>query len=425
MNSKNDNFEQMMGRYKGDGPYLHVGEQVMIDAASGTFNLPFGYTHARLADKLKQQIDRCAHLSSAYTKPIAQQILNRLKPHLPAGIDSMWLRDVSGSGAVEGAIRMAQKYTGRSGVISLFVSHHGQSLATAGISGNAFRLRHFTANIDGSFKIPVPDSELAGNQSTQRSNLESFSELEDFINFGSSGNIACLIVEPILGNGGTIVLPVEFYRQVRELCNKYNLVLIADEVQTGFGRTGTFFATTGYAKELKPDIIVFAKGAGGIGIPTGGILMNHKLDVLEAYEHSNTSGANPLSLTALHETIAIIEDEKLLENVQLNEPYLRNALLELQNDHALMTNVRGVGYMFGFDMPSPEIAAMAIEIAAEFGLIIRGSRYGKGRAIKVRPPIICSPQHIDEIAAKLDRTFLKLAQTLTLRRESSNESTQI
>lgn len=412
MKTKDIEFEHMISRYKGDGPYLHDGDRVIIDAASGTFNLPFGYTHERLTEKLKQQIDRCAHLSSAYTKPIAEQILKRLKPHLPDGIDSLWLRDVSGSGAVEGAIRMAQKYTGRSGVISLFMSHHGQSLATARISGNAFRLHHFTANIDGSFKIPVPDSELAGEQSINSLNLNRFSELEDFINYGSSGNIACLIVEPILGNGGNIVLPVEFYRQIREICNKYRIVLIADEVQTGFGRTGTFFATTGYAKELKPDIVVFAKGAGGIGIPTGGILMNHKLDVLEAYEHSNTSGANPLSLTALHETIAIIEDEKLLENVQLNEPYLRNALLELQNKHELITNVRGLGYMFGFDTPSPEIAAMVIEIASELGLVIRGSRYGKGRAIKVRPPLICGSHHIDEIAAKLDRTFIKLEHKL-------------
>ncbi|ELV7529329.1 aminotransferase class III-fold pyridoxal phosphate-dependent enzyme, partial [Edwardsiella ictaluri] len=339
MKLKKDEFDNIINQYRGDGPYLHDGERVMLDAASGTFNLPFGYTHPRLTNKLKQQIDRCTHLSSAYTKPISEQILNRLKPYLPEGIDSLWLRDVSGSGAVEGAIRMAQKYTGRAGVISLFMSHHGQSLITASISGNAFRLQNFTANINSSFKIPVPDSELAGEENTKTYNPERFSELEDFIHFGSSGNIACLIIEPILGNGGNIVLPVLFYRQLREICNKYNIVLIADEVQTGFGRTGTFFATTGYAKDLKPDIIVFAKGAGGIGIPTGGILMKHKLDVLEAYEHSNTSGANPLSLTALHETIAIIEDEDLLENVQSNEPYLRKALLELQNNHELITNV--------------------------------------------------------------------------------------
>lgn len=408
MKSNRDNFDAMIGRFKGDGPYLRDGEIILIDAASGTFNLPFGYTHPRLTNKLKEQIERCAHLSSAYTKPMAENILAQLKPYLPVGINRIWLRDVSGSGAVEGAIRMAQKYTGRSGVISLFASHHGQSLATASISGNAFRLAHFANHIEGSFKIPTPDSVLADAADTESASTEFITELEDSFCYGSSGKVACLIMEPVLGNGGNIVLPVTFYRQIREFCTRHNIVLIADEVQTGFGRTGTFFASTGYANALQPDIIVFAKGAGGIGIPTGGILMKEKLDVLAAYEHSNTSGANPLSLTALHETIAIIEDEQLLDNVQRHEAYLRNALLGLQKKHRLISRVRGLGYMFGFDTPSPEIAVQAIELAASQGLIIRGSRYGKGSAIKIRPPLVCERRHLDEIIQKLDRAFTAL-----------------
>ncbi|MFG1174673.1 aspartate aminotransferase family protein [Erwiniaceae bacterium CAU 1747] len=408
MNSNRDNFDAMIGRFKGEGPYLHEGETTLIDAASGTFNLPFGYTHPRLTKKLQEQIARCAHLSSAYTKPIAENILTQLKTYLPAGINRIWLRDVSGSGAVEGAIRMAQKYTGRPGVISLYASHHGQSLATASISGNAFRLEYFTNYIEGSFKIPTPDSILADAADAEGASAEFITELEDSFCYGSSGKVACLIMEPVLGNGGNVVLPETFYRQVREFCTRHDIVLIADEVQTGFGRTGTFFASTGYAKALQPDIIVFAKGAGGIGIPTGGILMKEKLDVLAAYEHSNTSGANPLSLTALHETIAIIEDEQLLDNVQRHEAYLRNALLDLQKKHPLISRVRGLGYMFGFDTPSPEIAAQAIELAASQGLIIRGSRYGKGSAIKIRPPLICERRHLDEIIQKLDLVFTEL-----------------
>ncbi|WP_075180397.1 aspartate aminotransferase family protein [Pantoea sp. 1.19] len=408
MKNNRDNFAAMIGRFKGDGPYLHDGDRVMIDAASGTFNLPFGYTHPRLINKLKEQIERCAHLSSAYTKPMAENILLQLQPYLPTGINRIWLRDVSGSGAVEGAIRMAQKYTGRSGVISLFASHHGQSLATATISGNAFRLANFSTHIEGSFKIPTPGSVLAGAADADGATANVIDELEDFFCYGSSGNVACLIMEPIQGNGGNVVLPVGFYRQIREFCTRHDIVLIADEVQTGFGRTGTFFASTGYANALEPDIIVFAKGAGGVGIPTGGILMKEKLDVLAAYEHSNTSGANPLSLTALHETIAIIEDERLLENVQHHEAYLRDALLDLQEKHPLISGVRGLGYMFGFDTPSPAIAAQAIDLAAQQGLIIRGSRYGKGSAIKVRPPLTCTRPHLDDIIQKLDRTFTEL-----------------
>ncbi|CAM3253979.1 aspartate aminotransferase family protein [Vibrio neptunius] len=407
-------FNEDIARFRGNGPYLYINDKTLIDAASGTFNLPLGYTNKRLAEKLKQQIDRCTHLSSAFTKPLSEQILLKLRKHLPAGVDRMWLRDVSGSGAVEGAIRMAQKKTKRSGVISLFKSHHGQSLATARISGNAFRLEEFTANIDGSFKIPVPQSDLVEESKTQSAEINYFSQLEDFINFGSSGNIACMIIEPILGNGGNIVLPAEFYRQVRKICSQYGIVVIADEVQTGFGRTGSFFASTGYAKELDPDIIVFAKGAGGIGIPIGGILMKQALDVLEPYEHSSTSGANPLSLVALHETIEIIEDEHLLLQVQQNERYLKEGLLGLQQKYASISGVRGVGYMFGFDVPSPEIARMVIDIAYSNGLVIRGSRYGKGRAIKVRPPLICTRDHLTEVIRKLDVTFAQLACELEM-----------
>ncbi|WP_224992568.1 aspartate aminotransferase family protein [Acinetobacter pittii] len=404
MNSK---FENLLTKFKGDGPYLFIDNQPMIDAASGTFNLPLGYTHPRLSNKLKQQIDRCAHLSSAYTNEMSQEILKKLTPYLPSEINRIWLRDVSGSGAVECAIRMAQKFTGRSGVITLYMAHHGQSLATAQISGNAFRIKDFQVVIPDSLKIPLPST--VENQSDIH-NFNEYIDLDHLIEFGSNKNIACLIIEPILGNGGNIVIPQKFYSYLREFCDRHNIVLVADEVQTGFGRTGAFFASNGYAKCLNPDIIVFAKGAGGIGIPVGGVLMKEKMDVLEAFEHSSTSGANPLSLVALDETISIIEDEKILENVQKNELYLKEGLLRLQEKYLEITNVRGLGYMYGFDTPSPEFAAQCIKTASSLGLIIRGARYGKSSALKVRPPLICERAHLDEILNKLDQTFNILTQ---------------
>lgn len=395
-------FETLLPKFRGDGPYLYIDGTQHIDAASGTFNLPLGYTHPRLAQKLKEQIDRCAHLSSAYTHQMSQEILKKLQPYLPQEINKIWLRDVSGSGAVECAIRMAQKATGRSGVMTLYMAHHGQSLATAQISGNAFRIKDFRIDISGSLKIPVPPSI---DETTQEYDIKDYIDLDHLVEFGSNNNIACLIIEPILGNGGNIVIPQSFYQYIRDFCTRHNIVVVADEVQTGFGRTGTFFASNGYAKALDPDILVFAKGAGGIGIPTGGVLMKEKMDVLEAFEHSSTSGANPLSLTALNETISVIEDEKLLENVQNNEQYLKEGLIKLQSKYAEITGVRGLGYMFGFDTPSPEFAAQCIKIASALGLIIRGARYGKSKALKVRPPLICTREHLDEILSKLDETF--------------------
>ncbi|PHM62718.1 aspartate aminotransferase family protein [Xenorhabdus ishibashii] len=412
MENKNQ-LESMLSRFIGHGPYLSIDGEKYIDAASGTFNLPLGYTNNRIAEKLKQQIDRCTHLSSAYTREMSQYILSKLIKYTPEGVDRIWLRDVSGSGAVECAIRIAQKSTGRSGVISLFLAHHGQSLATAQISGNAFRIKEFHINIDGSIKIPAPASVLAGQSQPSG---EQFVDLEQFIQLGSNDNIACLIIEPIQGNGGNMVFPVAFYQRIRDICHQHGIIIIADEVQTGFGRTGTFFASTGYAKALEPDIIVFAKGAGGIGIPTGGVLMRRSLDILESFEHSSTSGSNPLSLVALNEIIDIIEDEHVLENVQQNEAYLRDGLLKLQHQYPEITGVRGVGYMYGFDTPTPEFAAQAIATANRHHLILRGSRYGKGRAIKVRPPLICTQEHLAEILHKLDLTFSELTAIAPVRK---------
>ncbi|HGJ5877233.1 MAG TPA: aminotransferase class III-fold pyridoxal phosphate-dependent enzyme [Arsenophonus sp.] len=225
---------------------------------------------------------------------------------------------------------MSQKTTSRSGFISLYLAHHGQSLATAQISGNAFRIKNFRVNIEGSLKIPMPPSLLAVAEDINT--LVSYPDLDQIIQLGSNDNIACLIIEPIIGNGGNIVIPTDFYRYIRDVCHKYGII-IADEVQTGFGRTSSFFASNGYAKDLEPDIIVFAKSAGGIEIPTGGVLMKEELDVLEFYEHSSTSGANLLALTALNGIIDIIEDENILANVQQNEGYLRDSLTALQNKH--------------------------------------------------------------------------------------------
>lgn len=396
-------LDYILKRFRGDGSYLYIDGKKFIDAASGTFNLPLGYTNESIGARLKAQIDRGCHLSSTYTLEMSKIILQRLRKYLPKELSRIWLRDVSGSGAVECAIRMAQKRTGRSGVISLYLAHHGQSLATAQISGNAFRIRDFKIDVPGSVKIPIPPSVLADD--TQSGSARDFTDLDQLLEMGTSNNIACMIVEPILGNGGNIVLSQAFYEHIRAFCRRHDVILIADEVQTCFGRTGSFFASSGYASALDPDILVFAKGATGIGIPIGGVFMRPELDVLAFYEHSSTCGANPLSLIAMDETITIIEDQKILENVRENESYIRDALLDLQSRYQCVSDVRGLGYMYGFDTPSIDFAAELIRIADRNGLIIRGARYGRSTAIKIRPPLICKKEELKEIIEKLEKSL--------------------
>lgn len=399
----NNSLEKQLERFQGDGAYLYIDGKKHIDAASGTFNLPLGYTNDSVGSRIKEQIDRGCHLSSSYTREMSQTLLERLRTYLPKDLSRTWIRDVSGSGAVECAIRMAQKHTGRSGVISFYLSHHGQSLATAQISGNAFRIQNFKVEIPGSIKLPFPPTTLADDSVSCEEN--NFIDLEQVLEMGTNNNIACLILEPIMGNGGNIVIPQAFYRYIRSFCSKHNIVLIADEVQTCFGRTGTFFASSGYAKELDPDILVFAKGATGIGIPMGGVFMRPELDVLESFEHSSTCGANPLSLVAMDETINVLEKEEVINNVRVHEPFLRECLLKLQSKYDCISKVRGVGYMYAFDTPSVDFANKFIEAASENGLIVRGARYGRGSTVKVRPPLICKKKEIEEISDLLEKTI--------------------
>ncbi|WP_280641173.1 aminotransferase class III-fold pyridoxal phosphate-dependent enzyme [Streptomyces afghaniensis] len=169
---------------------------------------------------------------------------------------------------------------------------------------------------------------------------------------------------------------------------------------------GPFFASNGYAKELKPDIITFAKGAGGIGIPVAGVLMRKELDVLESWEHSTTSGANPLALVALEATVKYIRDHEILENVAIVSKILRDGLTELSAFFPRVSNVKGIGLMLAFDLPSAADVARFIAISRENGVIVRGSRYGFGNTVKVRPPLTTTESDVHDILTSL-RTSLQ------------------
>jgi 4-aminobutyrate aminotransferase-like enzyme len=388
--------------YAGEGIYLFVNGERYLDCASGTFNLSLGYSAREVIDALHEQLDRSCHLSSEFTRTKSAEIFNMMREFLPPHIGAFWFRDIIGSTANEAAIRIAQKATGKSDVVSLFLSHHGQSVGSTGISGNAFRHRNFSLPFVGSVKIPAPDcANCFYSQVPERCGMLCARRLEDFVEYASSGQVAALIVEPVLGNGGNIVPPPDYFRVLRETCDKLGILIIADEVQTGFGRTGSFFASTGYAKDLRPDIITFAKGAGGVGIPVAGVLMRPELDVLEPWEHSSTSGANPLALVALEETIRYLKNHHVLDNVATVSVPLKRGLVELSRRFPWVSNVRGIGLMLAFDLPTSSDVQRFIDVARRHGLILRGSRYGFGRTVKVRPPLIITTDEVADLLTRL------------------------
>jgi 4-aminobutyrate aminotransferase-like enzyme len=391
-----------LDEFVGRGVHLYAHGRQYIDCASGTFNLSLGYSAKEVIDALHEQLDRALHLSSEFTRTASAEVFTLMREFLPPHIGAFWFRDITGSSANECAVRIAQKATGRSDIFSLFLSHHGQTVGSTGISGNAFRQRSFSLPFAGSVKIPPPDcANCFYSQTPDRCGMLCARRLEDFVEYASSGQVAAVIVEPVLGNGGNVVPPPDYFRVLRETCDRLGILIIADEVQTGFGRTGSFFATAGFAKDLRPDIITFAKGAGGVGVPVAGVLMRRELDVLESWEHSTTSGANPLALVALAETVRYIKAHDVLDNVVRVSAPLRRGLVELSHRFPFVTGVRGVGLMQAFDLPTSVDVELFLGLAKRHGLILRGSRYGFGRTVKVRPPLIITEDEVRDVLVRL------------------------
>lgn len=222
-----------------------------------------------------------------------------------------------------------------------------------------------------------------------------------------------MIIEPILGNGGNIIPPDGYFKKVREICDELDITLIADEVQTGIGRTGHMFASEHY--DIKPDIITLAKGLGGIGIPAAAILYKKEYAVLEKFEHSYTSGGNLLSLTASQKTMEVVSRPGFLENVQVSGKILGDFLYKLKENYPVIGDVRGIGYMWGLEIvdkdgaPDVDLANKIVDVAlSDHKMILRGSRYGFGNVVKVRPALTATQDDIEEIYFRLNKIFSQL-----------------
>jgi 4-aminobutyrate aminotransferase-like enzyme len=383
-----------------------------LDAISGTFNLPLGYSHPDVVRAVQEQVKRVCHLSSDLVAPYSQALIDRLVGWAPAGIDSGWLRDLTGSTAIECAVKIAQKSTGATDVISLFFSHHGQTQFATAISGSAVRRKGFPGTVTGfSIRVPAPYCYRCFYAAKYPDcNFLCVDRIREFIEHSSNGSVACMIVEPILGNGGNIVPPPGYFDALNEFCAERRILLIADEVQTGIGRTGHMFASE--ALGLRPDIIVLAKGLGGIGIPIAAVLMKSELNVLEKFQHSFTSGSNLLGLSAAQATLDVISRPGFLAQVRHKGRKLGELLGELPKLHRCVGDVRGMGMMWGLEIvdaggkPDPRKTKTIVELALKkYCLIIRSSGYGSGSVVKVRPALIATEEDLAQIVERLSQTL--------------------
>ncbi len=381
----------------------------LLDCASGAFDNPLGYHHPVITDAMRNQMETLQYSPSAFVPDVLVQLADELIEVTPKKLNRVHLRDITGSTAVEGAIKIAQFATGKRDVIALFASHHGQTAYTTDISGNAFRREPYPVHMSGVVHVPGPDCSRCFYRTTpDRCGMLCADRIEDFIEYASTGKVACIIVEPVSGNGGNVVPPPDYLPRLRELCDRMGIVLIFDEIQTGIGRTGYMTAAERFGVE--PDIMVLGKGLGG-PTPRGAILLNEELEQMPRAQHSHCGGSNLLSVAVALATVRAIKAPGFLEGVREVGDYLGAGLKALGEEFDFVGDVRGVGMMWGMAMVDehgnrdPERTNRLAANGLNHGLVLRTSRYGRGEVLKIRPPLILTREQADEILLKLRGLF--------------------
>ncbi|WP_433606194.1 aspartate aminotransferase family protein [Dactylosporangium sp. CA-139114] len=388
---------------RGEGIYVYDDDgNRYIDCASGTFNLSLGYSHPAVVSAMQKQAESLVHVTSSFQTESVNTLVRQLLAAAPANLVKVHLKVGGGSEANEGAIKMAQHATGRGEVISLFRSHHGQTMMTTSLSGNAFRKAPFPLLYPGSLQVPDPYCmRCFYGQRRDTCGLMCVERIDDFLEYASGGQVAAIILEPISGNGGNIVPPEGYLPRLREFCDEHDILLIFDEIQTGIGRTGRMFAAEHFG--VRPDAITVGKGLGGSGAQIAGILAGERLAGLPAHHHSFTYGANTLAAAAAVAALEVIDRPEFLANVRATGEHIMQRLRDLQRRMPVVGDVRGVGLMIGIELVQPG-GAPAVDLANEVarrglghGLLLRTSRYGYGNVVKIRPPLILTHEQADEI----------------------------
>ena len=389
-----------------EGIYLRdTRGNVYIDCASGTFDQPLGHKHPALVAAIQQQAGSLAYAGSPFVSKPLVDLAERLIAISPGNLTRVHLRDLTGSTAVEGAIKIAQVATGKRDVISLFASHHGQTALATDVSGNSFRRERYPVHTAGIQQVPGPYCyRCFYRQSYPSCGLLCVDRIRDFIKHGTSGSVACILVEPVLGNGGNVVPPRDYFKGLRKLCDELGILLVFDEVQTGLGRLGYMFGAEYF--DVQPHILVTAKGLGG-PVSRAAILVEEGLERMPRYQHSFTGGSSLISVATAIATIDELRRPGFLAGVRQTGAYLGEKLHAISTGVPFVGDVRGLGMMWGLEIvkpdgsPDPDLCNALIHAGLGFGLLLRGSQYGFGNVVKVRPPLITSRVQVDEITLRL------------------------
>lgn len=370
---------------KAEGIYMYdVNDTKYVDLVSGISVNNIGHRNPQVIEAIKKQLDDYMHLM-VYGEIIQSpqvKLAEKLSQNLPESLESVYFVN-SGSEAIEGALKLAKRYTGRSEIIAFKNAYHGGTHGALSILGNE--------ELKYAFRPLLPD--------IRHLNYNSFDDLDQI-----TDKTACVVIEPIQAEAG-IILPKDGYlKALRRKCNDCGTVLVYDDIQMGFGRTGKLFSFE--LEGIIPDIICLAKGMGG-GMPIGAFISSKEMMLTltnnPALGHITTFGGHPVCCAAALANLEFILENQLAENANAKGQLFIDLLKDLPN----VKEIRGSGLMLAVEMETPEQNNKVVNLLLENHLIVDKFLFND-RAFRIAPPLIITQTEIKEIVEKVKECILKV-----------------
>ena len=383
-----------------------------IDMMASAAVMNTGHNHDKIVKAVHEQVDKFIHYTPAYMyhEPHTR-LAERLIEITPGDFEKRVAFGLSGSASVDGALKAAKAYTGRSHIISFFRSYHGTTYGALSVSGYGCEMKRKVGALMGDVHfVPYPDSYRG---CTTEGCIERLHEILETV--APPEEVAAIIYEPIQGDAGILVPEDRFFRELSEIAKANGILLIADEVQTGFGRTGKMFGSEWFS--IQPDIMVLGKAIAS-GMPLSAIV--GRKEIMEAWSapvHFFNTAGNVISCAAGLATIEVIEEEHLLDNCRKVGAYIKDRFIDMMDHHEMIGDVRGEGLLIGVDIVmdretkerGKDLTAKLCWRAWEKGMILA---FFSGNVLRIEPPITMTMAEAERSLDLIEEAMVDVEQGL-------------
>jgi len=376
-----------------------------LDFWAGIATVNAGHNNPKVQEAVKKQLEKLVHCSSQtyYTVPPLElaKRLAAIAPFQPCKTTF----HTSGSEATDVALKMVRRYAKKHEILTLQGGYHGRTYGAHSIGtpvGAYSKSYVMSPYAPGAVHVPTPYCYRCSlGYEYPQCHIQCAKMIEDIINFGSSRDVAAYMAEPIFGVGGIVTPPDEYFQEVKKVLDKYGILLILDEVQTGLGRTGKLWGAEAY--KVKPDVITLAKALGN-GWPISAVVASGQIgDSFEPGDHFSTWGANPVMCAAAGATIDYIMEKRLWENAEKTGTLLLRRLKEIEGEHEIVGEARGKGLMIGVEIvenkktkePTSDQCKEIRKLCADYGLIVGLGGFW-ANVIRIQPPLTIREEHVDK-----------------------------